>query len=245
MKYFSRLWVIIIIISASLLNVSLWYFFSPQQVFKEGGDMAKISKITGFLDQISPDFTKDLEAWVEKNKSPSWGCGPTSYALGKIINKKFFNNELIIDAFYDQNPYEIVQRFGFIKYKRDGEEITGDHAWIEVYLHDKMIMIDPTADQYQKGNIKGIAYEVFDLGDPDIHNKLKDKYGILEARLSILMRKVLNKIPVDEIPYPGLTIDPQDIPYFQQVFALRNTVSLGREPISWKPWVDYFTSKYN
>lgn len=241
MKYFSKP-IVIIIVSVFLLNITLWYFLSPSQIFKGSRDTVRISQITNFLDRISPSFTEDLKVLVKKNSAPSWGCGPASYSLAKIINKKFFNDELTIDVFYDQDPYEIVQRFGFIKYKRDSEEVTGDHAWIEVYIHDKVIVIDPTVAQY--GNYRGIVYDVFDLGDPDIHNKLKEKYGILNARLSVLVRKVLNKIPVDEIPYPGLYIDPNDIDYYRGVSALRNTVSLGKEPISWKPWVDYFTSKY-
>lgn len=241
MKHPSKFFIIIIVL-VSCLNISLWYFLSPIKTFKESRDTAKIYKITSFLDQISPNFTRDLEAMVKKENAPSWGCGPSSYALARIINKKFFNNELIIDVFYDQDPYEIVQRFGFIKYKRDSEEITGDHAWIEVYIHDKMIVVDPTVAQY--GDYKGIVYEVFDLGDSDIHNKLKDKYGILDARLSILLRKVLNKFPIDEVPYPGLYIDPNDVEYYKGISALRNTVSLGKEPISWKPWVDYFMAKY-
>lgn len=241
MKNSSKIFIVIIIL-VSFLNISLWYFFSPIKTFEEKRDTAKIYKITSFLDQISPNFTRDLEAMVKKENAPSWGCGPSSYALAKIINKKFFNNELTVDVFYDQDPYEVVQRFGFIKYKRDSEEITGDHAWIEVYIHDKIIVIDPTVAQY--GNYKGIVYEVFDLGDPDIHNKLKDKYGILDARLSVLLRKVLNKLPIDEVPYPGLYIDPKDIEYYKGISTIRNTVSLGKEPISWKPWVDYFMAKY-
>lgn len=235
--------VLLLVLIASLVNVSLWYFWRSRQISEENKDLAKIEKITGFLNQISPKFTKDLEVMVKKNDVPSWGCGPTSYALGKIINKKFFNDQLNIDVFYDENPYEIVQRFGFIKYKdKSGETITGDHAWLEVYIHDKVIVIDPTVAQY--GKYHGIVYEVFNLGEPDIHQKLEDKYGILDARLSVLVRKVLNKIPVGDTPYPGLYIDPADIDYYQGVFALRNTVSLSKEPISWKPWVDYFMAKY-
>lgn len=241
MNNFSNFFTIIIVL-VSFLNISFWYFFSPIKIFEEKRDTAKIYKITSFLDQISPNFTRDLETMVKKENAPSWGCGPSSYALAKIINKKFFNNELIVDVFYDQDLYEIVQRFGFIKYKRDSEEITGDHAWIEVYIHDKIIVIDPTVAQY--GNYKGIVYDVFDLGDPDIHSKLKNKYGILDARLSVLLRKVLNKLPIDEVPYPGLYIDPNDIEYYKGISVLRNTVSLGKEPISWKPWVDYFMAKY-
>ena len=66
----------------------------------------------------------------------------------------------------------------------------------------------------------------------------------MDARLSVLMRKVLNHLPVKEVPYPGLDIDPNDLDYYEGVLILRNTVSLGKEPISWKPWVDYFMARY-
>ena len=241
MKYSLKFFIAIIVL-ATVFNGSLWYFFSSKKSAFEVYDISKVAKITNFLEQISPGFAKDLQLMVKKNNAPSWGCGPTSYALAKIINKKFFNDELLIDTFYDQDPYEIVQRFGFIKYKNANEEIVGDHAWLEIYVHDKMIVVDPTVAQY--GKYQGLVYEVFDLGDPDIHAKLFNKYGILDARLSVLLRKVSNKIPINDIPYPGLYIDPNDMEYYQGVLTLRNTVSLGREPVSWKPWVDYFMARY-
>lgn len=226
----------------SLLNISLWYFFSPKAIFEGNSDSKKIQKITDFLDEISPTFTQDLKTIVKNNNAPSWGCGPVSYALAKIINKKFFNDELIIDALYDNDHYEIVQRFGFVKFQSGSEEITGDHAWLEIYLGDKMIYVDPTIAQYGRSN--GLAYEVTPVGAPQFKEMLKEKYGILDARLSIMLRKVSNKIPTNEMPYPGITIDAQDLDYFKGVLALRNTVSLGKEPSEWLPWVNYFITKY-
>jgi len=226
----------------SILNISLWYFFNPKEVLGKSSDSKKIQKITDFLDEISLSFTQDLKTIVKNNNAPSWGCGPVSYALAKIIDKKFFNNELTIDALYDNDPYEIVQRFGFVKFKSGSEEITGDHAWLEIYLGNQMIFVDPTIAQYSRSN--GIAYEVTQVGTPQFKDSLKEKYGILDARLSVMMRKVKNNIPVDEMPYPGITINPQDLDYFKGVLALRNTVSLGKEPSEWVPWVNYFLAKY-
>ena len=79
---------IAVIILASLFNLSVWYFLGPKKTFKEVRHAAKVAEITSWLDQISPNFIKDLETMVKKNHAPSWGCGPTSYALAKIINKR-------------------------------------------------------------------------------------------------------------------------------------------------------------
>ena len=149
----------------------------------------------------------------------------------------------MIDALYDNEPYEITERFGFAQFMENGQEVTGDHAWIEIYLKDKLIFIDPTIAQY--GKTDGIAFEIFAIGDPNIKTTLKNKYNIIDDRISILVRKINRGIPVNDPPYPGMGIEPKDIAYFQEVVKLRNTVSLGQEPDTWKPWIVDLVKKYD
>ena len=124
-----------------------------------------------------------------------------------------------------------------------GKPIVGDHAWLEVYFKDTMLFIDPTIAQY--GKVQGIAHERFTIGDPEIKKQLREKYGIIDNRLSILVRKYTSHIPNDQPPYPGMGIDPKDAEYFLHIADTRNIVSLGREPESWKPWVEELLKKYN
>lgn len=109
-------------------------------------DAQKIAEIQHYLDTISESYVAEVKALSEKYKIPSWGCGPSSYALAEIINKKFFENKLRVDASYDNHPYEILIRGGFAaanpQHLADVNSV--DHAWIEIYFKDQMLFIDPT-----------------------------------------------------------------------------------------------------
>ena len=199
----------------------------------------KIKEIETYLDSISSSYVEDVQTLAKNNDIPSWGCGPSSYALAKILNKKFFNNQLVIDASYNNNnKYEIIERFSLAQ---KGNTV-GDHAWLEIYMGDKFLFIDPTIGQFN--GIPKIAYEVFNAGDSTITDSLKQKYGIDDIRLSLLVPKVINRIPAAANPYPGVTIDKDYISYFLQVMDYRNQVNDGIEPAGWKGWVDTLFEKY-
>lgn len=206
-------------------------------------DRQKIENIRKYVNSISDDFMTDIKTLAKKDNLTSWGCGPSSYALAAIINKKFFDNQLTVHALYDYEPYEITERFGFVQPDNSVDDSIIDHAWIEIYIKNKMLYIDPTVARYQK--TKKIVFEEFELGQPDIKKILKEKYGVIDNRLSILLTKIYNNIPVDEAPYNGMTIDTASLPHYQQILKVRNTVSLGREPVKWKDWIDYLTSRYH
>lgn len=205
-------------------------------------DSKKIETIRDYLNSISDNFLKDIEYLAQDENLISWGCGPSSYALALILNKKFFDNRLVVDTLYDKEPEEIIERFGFVQPKDQVEGKVIDHAWIEIFLKNKIIYIDPTVARY--GRVKGIAFEVFDIGQSNIKNIYKEKYGIIDNRISLLLTKIYNNIPVDEPPYVGMIIDEESLPYYDKILKVRNTVSLGREPITWKKWVDYLVAKY-
>ena len=122
-------------------------------------DLKKIEAIQSYLSSVSGDFTKDLDYLAEKEGLTSSGCGPSSYAMGTILDKKFFGGKLVIDTLYDKEPEEIIERFGFVEFKKGGEDSVIDHAWIEIFIKNKIIYIDPTV--YKYGKVKGIAFEVF------------------------------------------------------------------------------------
>ena len=237
---------VFIIVVVSILSIG-GYFVSREKSVPKGvmtvDDLTKIESIRSYISSISDDFTKDVQALAKENKVPSWGCGPSSYALAQLINRKFFANDLMVDVLYDNEPYEVIERFGLVEFVDGKEKTTGDHAWVEVYIKNKILFIDPTIAQY--GKVSGIAFEAFNVGDPSIKSILKDKYGVIDNRVTILLRKVLNKIPIDQPPYPGMGIDPNYLAYFKNVVELRNTVSIGREPDSWSKWTDYLVGKYN
>ncbi len=201
----------------------------------------KIKEIETYLDSISSSYIADVQALAKARGLPSWGCGPSSYALAKILNKRFFDDELSIGASYvnnNNNDYEIIERFSLAQ----KDNIIADHAWLEIYMGDKFLFIDPTIGQF--GKIDKIAYQVFDAGDPTIADSLKKQYGIDDIRLSLLVQKVVNRIPVSANPYPGTTIDKNFISYFLGVMESRNQVSEGVEPKDWKDWVDTLFNKY-
>ena len=198
-----------------------------------------IPQIESYIDSISTPYIADEQFLANQYQVPSLGCGPSSYALAKIINKKFFNNRLKIVASYKAgDTYEIVERFGFAQ----GKTATIDHAWLEIYFKDKFLFIDPTVSQF--GKINHMTYEVFTVGDPTISKTLQDKYGIIDIRLSILVQKVINRIPKEQEPYPGSTIEPSVIEYYIDALQDRNDVDAGIEPDDWKGWVATLLDTY-
>lgn len=195
-------------------------------------DTQLTSEIEKYLDFISPSLTPAIKSLATKNNLPSWGCGPSSYALAETINKKFFDSKLRIDAAYNNQPYEIVERFGFATAK---DHSVVDHAWLEIYLGNVFLFIDPTVGQF--GKINGIAYHVFKVGDSNIPKVLLNEYGIVDERLSLLVNKAVNRVPVDQSPYPGVAIDPKYVQYYLLVLQDRNTVDQGQVPDNWKDFI--------
>lgn len=213
--------------------------YKPKEDYRVLNSDKKIEEIKNYLDSISPSYIEDVKALAKERGIPSWGCGPSSYALALIINKKFFDNNLVIDASYNNNnPYEIIERFSIAQ---SGEKIV-DHAWLEIYFNDKFLFIDPTIGQF--GKINKISYRVFNVGQSNISDILKKDYGIEDVRLSLLLQKVINRIPVYQDPYPGMTIGEESVGYFLKVLEDRNNVNDGIEPPEWKDWVNHLTSKY-
>jgi hypothetical protein len=180
-----------------------------------------------------------VQALAKEYDIPSWGCGPTSYALADILNKKFFRGALVTDVTYDGHPYEIVERFRFSQTdKKDGV----DHAWLELYFHNKMLFIDPTIGQF--GKINSIAYHEFSATDPILSAELKDMYGIIDARLSLLVQKAIDRTPKSQEPYPGIAINPGQMDYYLAAYEDRNIVAHGQMPDSWAKWVSALRNKY-
>lgn len=199
----------------------------------------QFKEIETYLDSISEPYITDVQKLANEYHWPSWGCGPSSYALAKIINKKFFDDQLTISASYSNNDQvHIVERFGLAK---SGERV-GDHSWLEIYIQDKFLFIDPTIGQF--GKIHTIAHQVFTVGDPTIQNTLKEKYSIEDVRLVLLVKKVVDRVPISQEPYPGMIIDQKSISYFLKVMEYRNDVNDGIEPDEWKAWVASLTKKY-
>lgn len=197
----------------------------------------KAKDIEAYLDQISPSFIDEVQNLATQYNLPSWGCGPSSYALAQIIDKKFFNDTLPIDATYDADEFEIVERFAFANQgdpKTNGYNVV-DHAWLEIYMKDKLLFIDPTIAQF--GGERKIAYHEFGSADQKISQYLRDTYGIYDIRFTILMQKVLNRTPKDQPPYPGATIQNSALPYYIEILEERNQLAAAKEPSSWKGWV--------
>lgn len=242
-KTVSRKTFIIAVVLLALLNIGQWWYRQHRiNAFRASANSQKIAAIERYLDGIGADYTAQVKSMAEQTKLPSWGCGPSSYALAQLLDKKFFGGKLVIGALYDNEPYEIIERFGFVQYPDNGNTSIGDHAWIEIYLGGRVMFIDPTVAQY--GRSQGIAYEVLRVGDPGYKDLLKNKYGIIDDRISLLVRKYENKIPVDQLPYPGMALDPRYADYYKLVVKDRDTVALGYEPDGWKGWVDSLLSVF-
>jgi hypothetical protein len=229
-------------VAASLtLNVYQWRQYDDNRLLTSD-DEKKISDIEAYINEISPGLVADVSQLAAQYQAPSWGCGPTSYALAKIINHKFFNDSITIGVAYENQPYEIDERFGFSKIPLAGKDTTGDHAWVEVYIKNKILFIDPTIAQY--GKVTGIAMHTFDVGDPQFKSYLLNQYGVVDDRISRLVQKTISKIPADQPPYPSYIIDPAYLAYFQHVLTLRDQVNVNQEPQEWVTWVNFLVKKY-
>ncbi len=204
---------------------------------------SKFTEIENYLDRISPDFIQDVQGLADQYNIPSWGCGPSSYALAKIIDNNFFSNALEIRANYNGRPYEIVERISFAQDTKAGAKYNVvDHAWIEIYVNDKMLVIDPTVGQF--GKINKIAYFEFATGDPKIGATLAEKLDIIDIRFVTLMQKAINRIPASQPPYPGATINPDSMEYYLGVLRDRDALAQAQEPDDWKDWVSTLYSKF-
>lgn len=195
-----------------------------------------MTQIESYLDAISPAWIADVQQLAKTDGIPSWGCGPSSYSLGKIINQKFFNNQLKIAALYNSdtaNQYEIVERFGL---HQDASGNIIDHAWLEIYYQNQFLFIDPTIGQFGQPQFQKIAYQTFTVGDPTISATLKSQYGIVDINLKRLVQKEVNRLPADQEPYPGVSISQATLNYYIQVEADRNDVNDGTEPSDWTTW---------
>jgi len=214
-----------------------------EQRFLLADDDKKINEIESYLDAISPELINTVQALAEENKVPSWGCGPSSYALAKILNKKFFDDKLPIGATYHGNSHEIVERFSFafkdLADKNNSPMV--DHAWLEIYFNNRFLYVDPTIGQF--GNYNKIEYQLFNVGDPGISTTLLEKYGLADIRLKTLVQKVVNRVPAAQEPYPGISLSPSTIDYYLQSVQERDAVDSGHEPLEWKSWVDALSKK--
>lgn len=214
-------------------------------IFWQIDDDKKIIEIGEYLDSISPQFITTVTALAEENNVPSWGCGPSSYALAKVLNQKFFDNELPIGATYHGNTHEIVERFSFAfqnqESKKDQHMV--DHAWLEIYFDNRFMYIDPTIGQF--GNYDKIVYEVFNVGDPEVQTIMLQKYGLADIRLKTLVQKVVNRVPASQEPYPGITIDPSMIDYYLQSVKERDEVDHGGEPVEWHAWIATILARFS
>jgi hypothetical protein len=243
MKGFKNKFIIILLILSLGSNV---YLLTHRQMVSTSVSSYKVSdpdktikEIEAYLDSISDSYIKDEQFLAKENKISSWGCGPSSYALAKIINKKFFDDKLVIDASYNnKDPYEIIERFSLAI---DNNQYN-DHGWLEIYLGDKFLFVDPSIGQF--GKIHKIAYQIFDVEDPNIKSTLKSNYNIEDVRLSLLIPKAINRIPTSQEPYPGMTIRPDSLDYYLKILEDRNSVNDGIEPADWKDWVSFLTNKY-
>lgn len=247
----SKVFIIVLLCLSLVVNVYQWYRLGSAQLKQssahsndaqktQANDDSTIQEIENYLDAISYSFTADVQTLAKQYGIPSWGCGPSSYALAKIIDKKFFDDQLSIQATYAGNPYEIIERFSFAK-TTNSEAV--DHAWLEIYLHDKMLFIDPTIGQF--GKINGIAYQEFKVDDTTISRTLNKNYDIIDDRLLLLVQKAINRVPQNQEPYPGIQISPSELDYYLKVKEARDTVNQGGLPQDWEEWVDKLLAKYS
>ena len=88
-------------------------------------------------------------------------------------------------------------------------------------------------------------YQEFAVGDQTVSKVLLDKYGIMDVRFATLMHKIINRIPTEQEPYPGMTIDPASMSYYVDVLEYRDLVNEGIEPDNWKSWVAILMKKFN
>jgi len=89
---------LIVLITSNVLlvgfNVYLLFSHQPPKLITKNSynlknTYQKIKDIETYLDSISSSYMVDEQALAKQNNLPSWGCGPSSYALAKILNKNF------------------------------------------------------------------------------------------------------------------------------------------------------------
>ena len=236
--------IVCVLFAVSLIFIGVRYYTKPLTSLNVP-DEAMISNIEAYLDQISPSMVPDVQSLATQYNLQSWGCGPTSYALANIINDKFFNGKAPIMVNYNNHPYEISLIFHFADGNaniKNGAIV--DHTFIEIYLHNKILFIDPTIGQFGRYPAK-IAYQEFTVGDPNIAETLKNDYGIEDMGVRRLTKKAVDNVPVDQQPYPGFQINKADLPYYQTLATNINLIEAGGEPEAWLPWVDFLRGRYH
>ena len=247
-KVWRRLFIAVLIVAiAGSLAGNVYQYLHPRVLRAQVitlDSTATIPSIEAYLDSISPSYVASVQALAKEYNLPSWGCGPSSYALALILNKKFFHNQFPINATYNPNEtYQIVERFSFVQTPTDkGDYVVTDHAWIEIYLGKQFLFVDPTIGQF--GKYTTIVYSQFDVGDQNLSAELGTKYDILDVRFARLMQKMIDRVPVDQEPYPGASIDPKSMSYYDQVLDDRNMINAGQEPADWKVWVAALTGEF-
>lgn len=232
---------IIIIIS----GLTFLFFHQSQKPLKKAYSIQntdqKIGDIENYLDTISPTYIEDVQSLAKEDGLPSWGCGPATFSLAKILDKKFFNNTAPLHSIRTPNTsLEILEKFGLVQ----GNNLLTDHAWLEIYINDKILYIDPTLGQF--GKINHIAYQVFPANDLNISTELRTHYGIIDdINLGELVGTLIQKTPYDKDLYHDFVFLDKDIPYLQDMQEMQNKVDNGIEPVQYSRWVDQLTAKYN
>jgi hypothetical protein len=199
-----------------------------------------ISQIEAYLGSINQSYMQDEQTLAKQADIPSWGCGPSSYAMAVILNKRFFDDKLPINASYESSePYQIVERFSL----HEQNNQIADHNWLEIYYKNQFLYVDPSIAQF--GYINKIAYQEFNVSDPNISNELKSNYGIVDLRIGLLLNKAIDRVPAADNPYPGVAIDPNLIGYYTQIYDDRNDVEDHKIPAEWVTWVNFLVNKYS
>lgn len=174
--------------------------------------------IQDYLNGISPSVVYTCDLWAMTHQSNSWLCGPTSYAVAKELNRRFFSDQLPIcsSRLY---PNCIVIRLGVFRSPLGlGHYVPTEHVWVEVYWHGQILFVDPTYAQFDRQG--SMAYAWFVEGDKTSMDVVEFKRFL---RLYPLTKKDLELIgPLEKMD--------------AEVYRVMLLLDSGKVPQNWLEW---------
>ena len=114
---------------------------------EEHQTVQKLQRMDDTFHAISPHLSAYCRDWAKKNDWPTWLCGPTSFAIARYTNHRFFSDTLPITTQYMKQDHIQLMVGAVYVPTGDGNYRVGDHVWIEVYWDNLIIFIDPTYSQ--------------------------------------------------------------------------------------------------
>lgn len=115
---------------------------------RDNATAANLDAMAAYLRQIETPLIGNLKEWATAHNWPAWLCGPTSYALAREMDDRFFGGELPITGTPSSGDCIVIVA-GVVRIPEGGGACRlEDHAWIEIHWRGLRVFVDPTYSQF-------------------------------------------------------------------------------------------------